>query len=231
MSSTLPVTQGVLRFAIGHPSGPSSNCWRIWTTKSGDVYIKCRDNYGEIKGSLHASNRWRFGFTDEALKNNPSLVKDGEDRAWEVWDRPSPIIPNAIVAFRLRFFTSELAITQEMRQTKGWTQQPIVFIEAAPNDGEDIVTVWITEGNPQLTYDKGPSVTLASLPLPEGWRVQVTVHGENEASAREWLENAVTEATRSVQEWGLKIPPTSRLLLFGHAADGGRFVAEANAFR
>ena len=40
----LPLKKSPVRFAVGDPNGVTSNSWRIWTSKHGDVYIACRDN-------------------------------------------------------------------------------------------------------------------------------------------------------------------------------------------
>ena len=64
----LPINDTPARFAIGPPDGLTSNSWRIWSTKHGDVYISCRDNFTEAKVSLHTSGRWRMGFTSQAIE-------------------------------------------------------------------------------------------------------------------------------------------------------------------
>jgi hypothetical protein len=121
-----------IRFAVGPPDGLTSNSWRFWTTSSGDAYLACRDNFQNMKVSLHASGRWRMAFTSEALAKNPALVPAGANRAWEVWDEPPPVLPDTVVAFRLIFPTIELAVKPEQRTTKQWRNT--VFIESAPPD-------------------------------------------------------------------------------------------------
>jgi hypothetical protein len=70
----LPVRHGPLRFVVGHPEGLTSNSWIVWTSKRGDVYISCRDNFTEAKVSLHASGRWRMAFTETAVAENSNLL-------------------------------------------------------------------------------------------------------------------------------------------------------------
>ena len=78
----LPVKEPPVRFAVGPTKdGLTSNSWRMWTEKRGDVYdlyLKCRDNFREAKVSLHASGRWRMGFTEEAIKDNCKLPRQGD---------------------------------------------------------------------------------------------------------------------------------------------------------
>lgn len=75
-----PIKSGPVRFAVGAPDGLTSNSWRLWTSKAGDIYLKWRDSMGETKMSLHASGRWRMGLTDEAVRARPGLVPAGRDR-------------------------------------------------------------------------------------------------------------------------------------------------------
>lgn len=111
----IPMRRGPVRFAVGPPNGFTSNAWRIRTTKHGDVYIACRDNFREAKVSLHASGRWRMGFTTEAVVKTRNLFPTDQNRAWEVWDEPPVSLPNTVIAFRLLFPPSELAVRPEQR--------------------------------------------------------------------------------------------------------------------
>src|SRR4051812_6561064 len=92
----LPVKHGPVRFAVGPPNGITSNSWNVTAAKNGNVYIICRDNFKEVKVSLHASGRWRMGFTEKAIKSNPKLLLPGQNRAWEVWDKPPESMPNTV---------------------------------------------------------------------------------------------------------------------------------------
>ena len=125
-----PNPDKAVRFAVGSPNGLTSNSWRIWASKHGDVYIACRDNFKEAKVSLHASGRWRMGFTTEAISKNSHLLPSDQHRAWEVWDQPPISLPNTVIAFQLVFPTSELAVRPEQRIPKEWKN--VIFIEAAP---------------------------------------------------------------------------------------------------
>jgi len=95
--------------------GCSSNSWRFWTAPAGDAYLACRDNFKEAKISLHTSGRWRMGWDEKAVAKNPRLVASGQDRAWEKWEPPPPVVPGAVAAVRLLFPTSELAVEPAQR--------------------------------------------------------------------------------------------------------------------
>ncbi len=50
---------GVIRWAVGHPTGPRSNTWSvIGHTNSDDVFIRLRDHLGHMKLSLHKAKTW-----------------------------------------------------------------------------------------------------------------------------------------------------------------------------
>jgi hypothetical protein len=102
-----------VRFAVLSHSGLSSNSWGVWVGKDETVYIGCRDNFQQVKVSLHPSpnretGRWRVGFATQALGKIGQLLPNGQNRAWDVWDEPQAQLPNATVAFKLLFPASEL---------------------------------------------------------------------------------------------------------------------------
>lgn len=221
--------EGPVRFAIGDPSGLTSNSWRIWTSKSGDVYIACRDNYREVKVSLHPSGRWRFGFTGEAVGGRSELVSPDEDRAWEVWDKPH-MREGVVPAFQLFFLPEELAVWPSQRPPRSWAK--VIVVAPPPPGAVSIATVWITEERLPITFAIGPMVTLAVLPLADGRYVQVTVHLEEPSEAwREHLERQFVEGLSRAQDAGIVIPPDGRLVLFGNSSEGTRFLVEFRAHR
>ncbi len=40
----LPIRKGPVRFAVGPSDGLTSNSWKVWANKKGDVYIACWDH-------------------------------------------------------------------------------------------------------------------------------------------------------------------------------------------
>ncbi|HED04359.1 MAG TPA: hypothetical protein ENI60_06295 [Candidatus Fraserbacteria bacterium] len=189
-----PKTSGPVRFAVGPPDGLTSNAWRFWTTKQGDVYIACRDNFKEAKVSLHASGRWRMGFTTEAIYKNPQLVPADVNRAWEIWDEPPASLPNTIVAFRLIFPTSELAVRPEQRPVKIWKN--VLYIEAAPSGKVMVVTLFVTVNAPTLRHESEPSICLASLDIGNARQAQFVAHSEPEGDYPDLVESNVAAARK-----------------------------------
>ena len=229
VAAGLPLRTGPIRFAVGAPDGFTSNSWRFWTERSGDAYLACRDNFQNMKVSLHASGRWRMAFTSEAIARNPALVPVGGGRAWEVWDEPPPVVPDIVVAFRLIFPTRELAVRPEQRTTRQW--RDTVFIEAAPADSGKLtaVTLFVTADDPELRHHSEPSFRLASLELTADRRAQVVAHAEVENQMPDMIANARTRALELAAAAGVEMPEMGYLYMFGNHPDGARFIVGARA--
>ena len=159
----LPIRKREVRFAVGQPNGLTSNSWKFWANKKGDIYIACRDSFKYARVSLHVSGRWRMGFTTAALKENSSILQPGENRAWEVWDRPSPTFPKTTIAFRLYFPTSELAVLPEQRPVDEWRE--VIFIEPAPagNGKLTALTLFMTDGDVEPRHRVRAELSLGLL--------------------------------------------------------------------
>lgn len=226
----LPTRSGPVRFAVGAPDDLTSNSWRFWTTAAGDAYLACRDNFNNMKVSLHASGRWRMAYTSEALALNPALVAAGSDRAWEVWDEPPAVLPEIVAAFRLIFLTSELAVRPEQRATRQWRNT--VFIEAAPaGTGKlTVVTLFVTRGEPEIVHASEPSFCLASLRLREGRRAQLVAHADLEGDMPRVISSVRASAAARAQALGIDVTVEAFLYAFGsQPEDGARFIIGARA--
>lgn len=228
-AGVLPIKSGAVRFAVGPPTGLTSNTWRLWATTTGDIYIACRDNFKEAKVSLHASGRWRIGFTREAVAKNIKLLPFEQNRAWEVWDQPPPTLADSIIAFRLIFPTSELAVRPEQRAANTW--ENVAFIEPGPPGKMTVLTLFITIGEVILRHETEPSFCLASLDIGLGRRAQLVAHGEPEADWSDVIEKNVAQARNQAEQAGIDIPPESYAYFFGHQHDGSRFIFGARLSR
>ena len=212
-----------MRFAVGSPDGLTSNAWRVWTAKKrGDVYIACRDNFKEVKVSLHASGRWRVGFTSEALVKNPRLLRNDQNRAWDVWDKPPASLPNTVTAFKLVFPTSELAVRPDQRVSPGWPD--VFYVEAAPPGKLTVVTLFVTLGDLKLTHASEPSFILASLDIDGTRRALLVAHGEAEGDFTKLMEKSVIEARERAKSKGVSIPTESFGYFLGRQEDGCRYL-------
>jgi hypothetical protein len=224
-AGVLPLKEGPVRFAVGPPNGLTSNAWRMWATKAGDVYIACRDNFKEAKVSLHASGRWRMGFTTEAIAKNTKLLPCDQNRAWEVWDQPPSVLPETVIAFRLIFLTSELAVRPEQRVPKEWER--VIHIEAGPPGKLTILTLFITTGDVALKHESEPSFCLASLDIGSGRRAQLVAHGDFEGEWPILIARSVAAARMQAESAGVGIPDEAYGYFFGHRDDGSRFLVGA----
>jgi hypothetical protein len=225
----IPVRVGPVRFAIGSPNGLTSNSWRIWVTKHGDVYIACRDNFTEAKVSLHASGRWRVGFTTEALRENPNLISGQQNRAWDVWDEPPATLPNTVTAFHLLFPSSELVVRPEQRQSKLWAN--VVFIEAMSSGKLTVLTLFVTMGNIILTHESEPSFCLASLDIGGNRFAQLVAHGDPELDIADLIEHNVADACKRAKSANIEIPKEAYGYFLGQRSDGSRFIFGAKINR
>jgi hypothetical protein len=223
-----PIRRGPVRFAIGSPDGFTSNAWRMWTSKRGDIYIACRDNFKEAKVSLHASGRWRMGLTTEAVEKNTRLLSSDENRAWEVWDKPAEVLPGLVIALHLVFPTSELAVRPDLRRLAEW--KDVVFIEAAPPGTGvlTLVTLFVTRGDPDLLPSSGePSFRLASLDIGENRRAQLVACVAPEANIPKIIADCVAGARKSAESQGIELPKEAYGYFFGRRDDGSRFLVGA----
>jgi hypothetical protein len=224
---SLPFKRGPVRFAVGSPNGLTSNAWRVWTTRHGDVYIACRDSFKEAKVSLHASGRWRMGFTVHAVAKNPALLPSETNRAWEVWDRPPSSLPNTVIAFKLLFPTSELAVRPEQRVQKEW--KDVVYIEAAPSGKVAVVTLFLTAGDIALSHESEPSCCLASISIDTGRYGKLVAHLDPEGDLPQLIDRSVAAAR--AESARIVLPREAYGYFFGHNDAGWRFLFGARMSR
>jgi hypothetical protein len=200
----------------------------VWTSKHGDIYVACRDNFKEAKVSLHTSGRWRMGFTTEAVAKNNWLLSSDEDRAWEVWDKPAEALPGLIIALHLVFPTPELAVRPDLRPPKKWNN--VVFIEAAPPGAGmlTLVTLFVTTGDPDLRPSGGlPSFRLASLDIGQDRRAQLVAYAAPEANIPKIIADCVTGTRKKAKSLGIELPTEAYGYFFGRRDDGSRFLVGA----
>lgn len=226
--SALPIRRGPVRFAVGSPQGFTSNAWRVWTSKHGDVYISCRDNFKEAKVSLHTSGRWRMGFTTEAISKNAGLLSEPTNRAWDVWDQPLPSLPGIVTAFHLVFPTSELVVRPEQRPNDQWKH--VVFIEAAPMRQMVNVTLFVTVGAPALQPEYGRSCPLASLAISDGRYAQLVAYHAPEVNIPDIIKKWSTGACAKAKAAQIELLPEAFGYVLGRRDDGSRFIVGARVF-
>jgi hypothetical protein len=218
-----PIADLPVRFAVGAVDGLTSNSWKVWTGRDGTIYLACRDNYQEVKASLHPT-RWQFGLTSEA---HHSVGNQAATRHFERWDPPLEFAPGAQVAFRLTFIHSEIAVPPDLRLGRRWDEP--WYVEPAPGFDQTVVTLFITDAGVELRSSIGDTIVLARVPLADASELQLTVHGEpmtDELRAGLW-----SSYVQSIAAMPPEMPTGGRVLLFGRHDNGSRFLTELNAFR
>lgn len=218
-----------IRFVVGKPTGLTSNSWKIWTHsdprhKTKAVYISCRDNFNEVKISLHPTGKWRIGFTEQALNKNPNLTSADENRAWEVWDKPIEQIPDVTIAYRLVFHNDSVTIKPPQRNTKLW-KKPLIYIEDPPPDKLTIVTVFIVKGNKKLTHSTEKSHEIAIFELGNNLFAHVVAHAEKMGTMENTLNTGLRAAILDCANKGIDIKENYYAYFHGNMEDGSRFLA------
>lgn len=206
--------------------GALLNSWKLWTNKE-DVYLTCRDNYGEVKWRLHAGGGWRMGWEKRAFAES-RLQPKPETRWWEVWDRPPPYAPGVTSAVVLDFYTSELPLGPDKRPSPLWDN--VAMIEPAPDGFFVQVQIYLSDGRVPGRHPQDlPLLHLAHLRLANDENVVVL------ASQERLTEERRRGLGVSYRHMKFSAPEAfgglARLLLHGHRDDGTRFATELNAER
>jgi len=222
------MTEPTLRFAIGDQDGLSSNSWRIWVKPDGDVYIRCRDNYKELKVSLHG-DRWRVGFSEEGAASTAHVPTNQENRAWMVWDRPPPV-DGITLGFRIFYFSSELSILPADRIPQKW--RGVDFVPTGPEGTITLALITLNEPGRTLTVPNEDQYR-NFLPLPDGGQVQLTIHSiELDEDFRRSVMVGYRQAVMMGLDFGITVPPTTKFFLTGTSDEGGwPFATEVNLLR
>ncbi len=225
----LPLRSSPFRFAVGHPDAASSNSWVVSVEKKGDIYVACRDNFREVKVSLHASGRWRLALTEQAVKARPDLLPPGADRVWDRWAPPPDHDSRLVIAFQVVFPSRELYVRPEQRT--GW--KPMVFVE--PSSDPDKMVVVSTCVVPSLAAvqpppDGTPFGVLAVIPIDERRSVQLVATYEA-AAPFEQVRNDAMEAQK--RRFGVvpgTVPDDAVMVLWGAKPDGARWLTAARVW-
>ncbi|WNM62013.1 hypothetical protein [Candidatus Nitrospira neomarina] len=197
-NAPIPTTRDPVRIAVGTPDGVSSNSWRVWV-KGLDTYVMCRDNFREIKISLHASGIWRVALTEGTIKARPELVLGGGDR---VIHRRRPDLSHAtkaLIGFQIIFLKEGLYL-QRSDRTK-WPKS-VVFVEPPQADTDmTVLSVTVVPSTaPLVLRPNTRGIVVALLPLGQDHTVQVVATHENDAVFKPLLRDAFRRSVYSLPE-------------------------------
>jgi hypothetical protein len=209
-NAQIPTNRDPIRIAVGTPDGVSSNSWRVWV-RGLDIYVKCRDNFREIKISLHASDIWRVAFTEETIKDRPELVLGGGDRVIHRWRPDLSHATKAVIGFQIVFLKEGLYL-QRSDRTK-WPKS-VVFVEA-PQAETDMTVLSVTvvaSTAPLVLRPDTRGIVVALLPLGQDHTVQVVATHEDDAVFKPLVRDAFRRSVHPLPEGAI-------FTAFGHRPD------------
>ena len=224
----IPLRQGPLRFAVYRQNGLTSNSWRVWIERQGDVYIACRDNFQGMKISLHKSGKCH-------IANEHKGHIDG-DRYMGTWFGDVNEETLGTVAFRLLFPSPSLYLNQEKRDwhPKIWNKNRI-YIESPEPPFGTIITFAIVKDS--ITHMDGRNALvypLAVLPAWPGTRLWVIVSHDYEARMLNLAYNKINEGFDNISEENARVLeqevencPSGKVIVLtisGAVEDGGRYL-------
>ncbi len=217
----LPIRRQPIRFAVQHMNGLSSKSWNITTDRTGNAYVMCRDNYHELKASLHSSGDNRIAFTRESN----DLMGD-DSRIWNRWQCPRPEEDKKLVPlFRLLFPDWSLAIPYSQRiRAPSWRKVQCYAITGY--DGlMTVVTFHLIGTRTMVRKGDGISFPIGLLPMGQDHRLLIVANRLPESNLRHVVEESMSSIDPSV--FGMSSSEEDRrgdLLLTGYNGDGTGFM-------
>jgi hypothetical protein len=211
----IPLTTSPIRFAVGTPTGRSSNSWKVWTTGH-DAYIACRDNFREFKVSLHASGIRRVAFTQEAVRARPELALPSGNRVIQKYTPDQTERSAPLLAFQIVVLKAGLYLGPNSR--RAW-RKPVLFVEPADAPNEmTVLSVMVTPGGAELrlpTPTRGGVVGI--LPLGSDRSIQLVATYELDHVMRTLVQDAFLLVSGRVQ---VDPPPGAVIVLHGQRPEG-----------
>lgn len=214
-STTIPITKSPIRFAVGTPDGISSNSWRVWV-RGEDIYVSCRDNFKELKISLHASGVWRVAFTEQAFSSNPDLFSVNGDRVLQRYNPDLTERNRAVIGFQIVILNTGLYLNKEHR--KKWPNS-IVFIEPPLSDKDmSVLSIVVVTSTEYITVPENVrGVVIGKLNLGHDKTVQLVVTHESD----EIMKPQICEAfERSLPIQSSNITESTIFTVHGSRGDG-----------
>lgn len=229
----LPLIETDVRFAVGDPTGLTSNSWRVWVDKSSEIYIACRDSFQEQKISLHSrrnwrgdEGNWRVGFTRESIEKGLVTLLPEQERQWEDWLEPPETLPGVVRAFELKFPRLSLALKPSDRISSKWKKNKI-FIEAGKDDLHTFISLCINRSASFPDWEGERTVPLGIWKLFDGRYCQLIARTSFQPDLSEWIGQYVNHACEQAISDGLELTGDEFLYFHGHEPDGCRFFVGA----
>ena len=217
-SVQLPLRQSPVRFAVISNQELSSNSWRVWVERHGDVYIASRDHMrNQLKISLHRSGQQQIAFTVES-----SLQVTEGNRFFNRWNEPQ-MAPS----FRLLFPSWALGLTKEIREANWeiWKGNEI-FIESAGSPRATVVSFIFADEQVTSVRGNTPTLQVAALATQPGKNLLVIAYEVPEEPIARLLETVMHEIDT---KWGEQLYETHSgqtlgITVKGITEDGGGYL-------
>lgn len=211
----LPLVRQPLRFAVGTPTGASTNSWKVWV-HGDDVYVSCRDNFREIKVSLHASGIWRVGFTDDFAKQRPDVLSASGDRVWKKWKPRLDDQHRSVIGFQLAAPVPALYLKPTDRRR--WPPS-VVFVESPSTPRlMTVISVVIVLGRSPVRITAGSGVPVAVVPFSESRSVQLVATYEDGRAVISMIEDAFRRAVGKTRK-AASLPKDGTFLVLGNRGE------------
>ena len=223
-NTPLPVKRSEVRFAIGTPSGRSSNSWKVWV-RGQDTYVACRDNFREIKVSLHASGTWRLGFVEQLARTRLDIVPPGKDRVWKKWSPVFDESNRAVTAFQVLAPTGTLYLAGRERQK--WPTSVMFLEPPADRAMMTVVSVTVVLGLNPVRFPEGTrGAVVGLLPLGQDRTVQLVATHEPVGVVVEQLGKALQHSAAQLGG-SSALPPTGVIFVMGERGANTAWVSAA----
>jgi hypothetical protein len=135
-----------LRFSVRNIDGYTSNVWRLWSTKHGDVYVTTTSQAGIHKYSFHQSGICRSAFTAEH-----GTPKNMTDRLIHKWVRTPTPLKESNKYSRLAWIAIP---TNFLSQRIDNTRKKISWVDAAPINNAVYIELVITSDSEENIKNK-----------------------------------------------------------------------------
>lgn len=216
---------GTVRVAVGEPHKRSS-IWYIHANRSAsDVYIFAATLGGSQKFSLHQSGAWRYAFTSEFMddEKNVDIVDSLEDRVLDEWERPAGA---AVFGPSIRIRARDVADVDDSALRR---PSRVVWLPEPPEG--HATTIEILVFKPHTPLEMRGYRPIACILLANGEAAMVlTVTRPVESTLDEWIDAQIENAVELMPAVtaARQGEPGLRIGIFGHGADGQRFVWDAS---
>ncbi|OCK59852.1 hypothetical protein [Bradyrhizobium sp. LMTR 3] len=160
-----------------------------------------------------------MGFTQEAIRSSPRLVKGDQNRAWEIWDKPPPALPGVIVAFSIYFPASEFVLAKEQRPKNAWTNVRVV--SSAAVGFTTVVSLCITAAGMGVEHSNTSS-ELGAFDLADGKCARLIAHEVVDTDIARKVQEIREIITNAVRANGGEAPPDTFGYFLAHRPDGAR---------